>query len=79
VAAALAAGAGLPAQAASATGWRAVSSQHYGSATAHSGLHPASALAIADSAPVMAVWDRCLQTGARPASLRAVPASLDAA
>jgi hypothetical protein len=32
-AAALAAGAGLPAQAASATGWRVVSSQHYGPRT----------------------------------------------
>ena len=37
-AAALAAGAGPPAQAASATGWRVVSSQHYGTATAYSGL-----------------------------------------
>ncbi|HEY5351902.1 MAG TPA: hypothetical protein VIK57_05565 [Streptosporangiaceae bacterium] len=37
-AAALAVGAGLPAQAASPTGWRVVSSQHYGSATAYSGL-----------------------------------------
>ena len=37
-AAALAVGAGLPAHAASATGWRVVSSQHYGGATAYSGL-----------------------------------------
>jgi hypothetical protein len=37
-AAALAIGAGLPAQAASPAGWRVVSSQHYGSATAYSGL-----------------------------------------
>jgi len=37
-AAALAVGASLPAHAASVTGWRVVSSQHYGGATAYSGL-----------------------------------------
>ena len=48
-AAALVLGAGLPAQAASATGWRVVSSQHYGGANAFSGLTSVVAPARADA------------------------------
>lgn len=42
-------------------------------------IHLASALAIADPDLVMAVWDRRLHAGARPAGLRVAPADLDAA
>ena len=48
-AAALAVGAGLPAQAASATGWRVVSSQHYGAANAFSLLTSVVAPSRADA------------------------------